>query len=241
MIDKVRGIVIGSVPYAENAVILRIYTDQYGLLAFMVNGVRSRKGTIKPSQIQLLNLLELDISFQQSKSLQRIKDLKVNPVLNQIHFDIRKGAVAMFIAELVQKCMKAENQKDEQLFEFLFHIIQFIDIQQQGIANLPVYFLVHFTKYLGFAPAVNYSQTNSLFSLKEGIFVSSDLRSSDCLDSELSQVLNSLMQCKLIELPDLQISKSHRHRLLEILIRYYGIHLSQFSEVNAHKILATVF
>ncbi len=241
MIDKVRGIVIGAIPYSEYSVILKVYTDHYGLLAFMVNGVRSRKGAIKPSQIQLLNLLELDISFQQSKSFQRIKELKVNPVLNQIHFDIRKGAVAMFIAELVQKCIKAENQKDQQLFDFLFHVIQFVDLQQHGIANLPVYFLVHLSRYLGFAPANNYSQTNCIFSLREGIFVSTDLISSDCLETDSSHFLNSLMQLKLIDLPSLQIPKLQRQRLLEMLLRYYGVHLTQFGEMNSHKILATIF
>jgi DNA repair protein RecO (recombination protein O) len=241
MIDKIRGIVIGSIPYSETSVILKVYTDHYGLIPFMVNGVRSRKGTIKPSQIQLLALLELDISYQQNKSFQRIKELKSYPVLSHLHFDIVKSTIAMFMAEFIHKCIKAENQKDEQLFEFLFSFIQFIDIQEQGLGNIPSYFLVHFSKYLGFAPANNFSSTDLYFSLREGVYVSSELMSSDNIDRETSHYLNELMNLKMIHLSTHQIPKSTRLQLMDALIRYFSIHIPQFGELNSHKILASIF
>jgi DNA repair protein RecO (recombination protein O) len=241
MIDKLRGIVIGSIPYSETSVILKVYTDHYGLIPFMVNGVRSRKGAIKPSQIQLLALLELDISYQQNKSFQRIKELKSSPVLSHLHFDIVKSSIAMFMAEFIHKCIKAENQKDEQLFEFLFSFIQFIDIQEKGLGNIPSYFLIHFSKYLGFAPATNFNATNIYFSLREGVFVSSELVSADSVDRETSFYLNELMNLKLIDLSTLQIPKQIRVQLMDVLIRYFSIHIPQFGELNSHKILATIF
>ena len=76
MLTKTNAIVIKTINYSENSIILKCFTDQYGLQSYLINGVKNQKGAIKPSHLLVLNLLELEVYHQLNKNLQRIKELK---------------------------------------------------------------------------------------------------------------------------------------------------------------------
>ena len=241
MLGKIRAIVILTIPYSENSVVLKCYTDQYGLQSYLINGVRSKKGSIKPSQLMALSLLELDTYHQQNKNLQRIKELKCNPQLHHLHFDLFKSSIAIFISELLSKSLKEENQVDTQLFDFLFNTIQFIDLMEEGLANIPCFFMVHLSKYLGFFPEVSSDTSRKYFSLREGIFVESNEFTPETITLQESAYLRELLNTNLSSLPLIKTPKDLRKTLLENMLRYYQIHLQQFHELNSHKILSEVF
>jgi DNA repair protein RecO (recombination protein O) len=241
MLGKIRAIVISTIPYSESSVVLKCYTDLYGLQSYMVNGVRSKKGAIRPSQLQALSLLELDIFHQQNKNLQRIKELKCTPTLYHIHFNLLKSSVALFIAELLSKCLKEENQFDQQLFDFLFNSIQFIDLQENSLANIPCFFLVHFSKYLGFFPELNTNDAKLYFSLREGIFVNSPDFTPELVGLEESNYLLDLMNSNLTTQSGIIANKDLRKNLLEDLLRYYRIQLQNFPDLNSHRVLSEIF
>src|SRR6478735_6229471 len=112
MLVKCKAIVVKTVDYSETSVVLKCFTDTYGIQSYMVNGVRSAKGSIKPSHLMPLSLLELELYYQQNKSLHRIKELKCVPPLKTIHFDMIKSAVGMFMAEVIHKTVRDENHND---------------------------------------------------------------------------------------------------------------------------------
>ncbi|MFY8021776.1 MAG: DNA repair protein RecO [Bacteroidia bacterium] len=241
MLGKIRAIVISSIPYSENSVVLKCYTDVYGLQSYLINGVRSKKGSIKPSQLMALSLLELDTYHQQNKNLQRIKELKCNPPLHHLHFDLFKSSIAIFISELLSKSLKEENQVDQQLFDFLFNSIQYIDLMEEGLANIPCFFLVHLSKYLGFFPELNMNTNRPYFSLREGIFVESNEFTPETISLQESAFLRELLAANLSVLSAIKTTRDIRKSLLESMLRYYQIHLQQFHELNSHKILSEVF
>ncbi len=241
MLGKLRAIVISTIPYSENSVVLKCYTDLYGLQSYMVNGVRSKKGAIKPSQLQVLSLLELDTFHQQNKNLQRIKELKCSPTLYQIHYDLLKSSIALFISELLNKCLREENQVDKQLFDFLFNTIQFIDLQETSLANVPCFFMAHLSKYLGFFPENFHDNERVFFSLKEGIFVKSNEFTSEVLNRQESLFLKQILSSNLSNLFEIETTRDIRKLVLDALIRYYQFHLHQFPELNSNRILSEIF
>ena len=87
MLVKTEAIVLGAVKYGDSSVILRTYSKEQGLLAFIASGVRSRKGPIRPSMIQVLSVLQL-VYYQKAKGeLKRIKEASIADPLQEIHFD----------------------------------------------------------------------------------------------------------------------------------------------------------
>lgn len=240
MLIKCKAIVIHTIDYSESSVVLKCFTDLHGVQSFMVNGVRSKKGAIKPSHLLPLSLLELDIYHQPQKNLQRIKELKSQPQLKTIHFDLIKSAVGIFVAEIIHKTVKEENHQDIPLFTFLFNSIQILDLQVNKVSNFPLFFIIQLTRYLGFYPKGIYTEKTNGFDTREGVFEEYNIHNTFQLTPELSACISSLLQCSAINFQDITLTSLQRTTLLEIMIDYYKKHITGFLDIKSHKILAEV-
>ncbi len=241
MLTKCKAIVIKCIDYSETSVILKCFTDVYGMQSYLINGVRKNKGSIRPSQLQPLTLLELEAYHQQNKNLQRIKELKCAPLLHEVHFNMVKSAIGMFMAEVIYRSVKEENQTDNNLFDYLYNTIQILDMEQEKVANFPVFFLVNLCRYLGFYPKVNSNGTATMgFNFKDGIFEPYDDKSPFQFDLVTGKLLLELIKCNYQQQKEMPIQAAQRKQLTNGLITYYNQHLSGFSNMRSHEILAEV-
>lgn len=240
MLSKCQAIVINTVNYSETSVVLKCFTDLYGIQSYMVNGVRSKKGAIRPSQLMPLTLLEIEAYHQQDKNLQRIKELKCTPALRSIHFDVFKSAVAIFMAEIIYKSIKEENHVDMPLFTFLHSSIQLLDLHTEKLSNYPIYFLLQLSRYLGFQPKGKFSPTTNGFDFKEGIFEAYHSQNPYQLEPISSELLSSIIESNASNFHSTTIAPEIRPQLLNCLIEYYQTHVDGFREINSHKILTAV-
>jgi DNA repair protein RecO (recombination protein O) len=240
MLTKTKAIVIKTIDYSENSVILKCFTEQFGLQSYLINGVKNKKGAIKPSHLLPLNLLELDVYHQLNKNLQRIKELKCQPILNNIHYDLLKSSIGIFMGEILNKTIQAENQADKNLFDFLYTIIQYLDLTQQSLANFPIYFMLQLSQYLGFNPKLNYSEINDSFDLEEGVFKPSLFGDIKVVESNLSSQWFELCKVNLDSFSQIEINKSQRHELLDHVMLYFKIHMEGFNELKSNKVLVEV-
>jgi DNA repair protein RecO (recombination protein O) len=206
----------------------------------MVNGVRSAKGSIKPSHLLPLSLLELECYYQQNKNLHRIKELKSVPQLRSIHFDMVKSAVGMFMAEVIHKTVRDENDNDTPLFSFLYNSIQMLDLQTEAVSNYPLYFLLQLSRYLGFFPKGIYSESTNGFDTREGIFEGYDARNPFQLSPALSLKVSDLLHTSAATFHEIQLNNEERRLLLEVMIDYYREHITDFFDMKSHKVLAEV-
>ena len=108
MIDKTKGIVLRTVKYGETSVIVAIFTELFGLQSYLVNGVRtsSKKGSSKANLFQPAAILDLVVYHNELKNLQRLKEFKWEHLYQHIFFNVLKNSVALFMVELLQKCLK---------------------------------------------------------------------------------------------------------------------------------------
>ena len=212
----------------------------HGAQSYLINGVRSKKGAVKPSQLQPLTLLELESYHQQNKNLQRIKELKCFPPLRNLHFDIIKSAVGIFMAEVMYKAIREEDHIDEPLFEFLFHTIQILDLEQDNISNFPVYFMLQLSRYLGFFPKGIFSTETNGFDTKEGSFDLYHERNPFQVEPVLSKKISQLQQSDFEKLKTISLTNVQRSALLDCIIEYYREHIHGFGELKSHKILSEV-
>src|SRR4051812_33656990 len=132
MLHKTRGIVFHVTPYAESSVVAKIYTEQLGLQSYLVNGVRSKKAKIKSGLLQPLSLLDMVVYHKDRGGLQRIKELRqaTGGQFSTIPFDVVKSSVVIFINEVLYKSVK-EEEANPQLFDFIFHALQLLDIRTE--------------------------------------------------------------------------------------------------------------
>jgi DNA repair protein RecO (recombination protein O) len=238
MLCKTRGIVVRNTNFKDNSVICHIYTRDYGSQQFILHGVRNQKGSIRPSHIMLLNLVELVFYKKENAGIQQIKELNCLPVLQTIHFDIYKNSVALFVAEIINATVM-EEEPNEGLFEFLEHFIQMLDLETDKIGNYPIYFLVHLTRYLGFYPKGAYSE-NQVFNLNEGLFIDQAYAQMNCLSKEMSKALWQMVHTSTDKLTDFHFSRNDRANMMDQLLFYYEIHGLHGRKIKSHKVLREV-
>lgn len=238
MIEKARGIVLRNTNYRDNSVISHIYTREFGMQSFLINGVRNQKGAIRPSHLMPLTLLDLVIYKKENANLHRIKELRCAPVLHSIHYDIFKNSISLFVAEILNASL-SEEEANEDLFQFLEHFVRILDLEDNKMGNYPIYFLIHLTRYLGFYPKGAYSE-QQVFNLQEGLFVDEVYFNAECVDAEHSRWWWSMLNSTLDEWSAHPISRQVRSNLMDQLLSYYERHGLHGRKIKSHQILREV-
>jgi len=239
MLHKVKGIVLHSINYSETSLIVKIYTDLFGLKSFLVRGIRSKKSKIKPGLFQPLTLLDLVINHKEKSSLQSIKEIHIAYPYQSLPFDIQKSSIALFINELLYKSIR-EEEKNVELFHFLWNTCIQLDLYDGTVNCFHLVFSIQLTRYLGIMPQKNYSVHRQIFNVKEGHFQSTIPEHSLFLDTEISSALNTIISTPLELSSTLKIKPSARAGLLSTIITYFQYHLPGFREIHSHQVLHSV-
>lgn len=239
MLVKTLGIIFRAIKYSETSIITDIYTQELGLRSYIISGVRSKKSKVSAGLLQVMSLVDLVVYHREDKDLCRIKEIKAAHLFQNIPFDIQKGAIGLFLLEMMQKTIK-EQEKNEELFDFLYHTIQYLDETEENIRNFHLAALVKLSAYLGFEPHGNYTTQTPFFDLQEGFFAAEPPPNPHYLDMELSELLSNFISKSLDESHLVTSNRSQRSDLLNGLINYYRFHVENLPMINAHKILKTV-
>lgn len=239
MLYKTRGIVLHQINYSESSIIARIYTEQLGLQSYIIKGARSRKSAVKAKTIQPLALLEMIVYKKEKSALQTIKELRNTYPQSSIAFDVHKSSIALFINEILYKCIR-EEEPDSSLFEFIHNSIHILDLKTANYANFHLLFLIKLSKYLGFSPRDNYTIQNNYFDLREGSFKNGPPAHNYFISFPLSEYLHRLISLNFDSIDELKISTRERRELLQKLIEYYELHIARLSDIKSHHVLESV-
>ena len=73
-----KAIVLSAIKYGDTSRIVRLYTDQFGLISVLINSVSSKKSTVRSSMLLPLTLLEIIHTHKGNDKLDRIKEAKMD-------------------------------------------------------------------------------------------------------------------------------------------------------------------
>ena len=96
MLHKTKGIVIGYIPYRESSIIVKLYTENFGIQSYIENGVRSAKGKNKIALFQPMTLLDVVVYHNDKKDLHRISEIKCTSPLVSIPMTLRSLVLQSF-------------------------------------------------------------------------------------------------------------------------------------------------
>lgn len=236
-----KGVVLRTYKYGETSLIVEIFTAAKGLKKYAVSGVRKPKSRMSPSLFQVMSLVEVVVYDQIGKDLNRLKEIRPIYIYNHLLFDVKRGAVGMFIAEVSRKCFFAEEEDNHELFDFLYHAFIFLDQTTSSIANIPIAFLFELSQFLGFYPEKSEITQSAYFDLLAGVFSDELPRSLHFLQGQRCQIFAQSMDVSIVNAHLLELSYTHRQQLLNDLILYYRLHIEYFGVLNTPTILNTVF
>ncbi len=239
MLHKTRGIVFKTTDYSESSVVVQVFTEKFGLQSYLINGIKKPRAKIKLNSLQPLHLLDMVVYHKTSGNIQRISELRHQPVFLTIPYDIVKSSITMFLNEVLYKSLK-QHTADEVLFEFLFHAIEILDSMSKGLANFHLYFLLRLSRFLGFYPDTTLSATAAYFDLKDGGYSAAQPPHTYILEPPYTALWTAFLNARFDNLHELHISSQERKVILEKILVYYQLHIEGFGRVRSHEVLEEV-
>ena len=123
MLHKTSGIVLRSVKYGESSLIVNIFTELFGVQAYLVNGVRTSRPSSRAALLQPANLLNLVAYHHEGRNLQRLSDFRYGYLYRSLYTDMVKNSIALFLVELLDKSLRQPEVHPE-LFWFISGALQ---------------------------------------------------------------------------------------------------------------------
>ncbi len=227
MLYKTQGIVLNYIKYRESSIIVRIFTKEFGLSSYIINGVRSAKAKNKIALYQPLTLLDLVVYNKKNSDLNRIAEVRCNTPFIDIPTNIRKSSIAIFITEILIKSLRDQDENHD-LFSFLHQSILILENLGNKCGNFHLQFLLKLATFLGFAP---HNGAELVAQLNEAGF-------KQRLDQDDQSRIDTMINIGFNE--EFSIGISNRRKLLEHIVNYYRLHIENFGEIKSMAILNEV-
>jgi len=237
MVVTTKAIVLSSIKYADSDLIVKCYTE-LGIKSFLVKRIfKQKKGKLTPAFFQPLTQLEITANYNSNRTLHFIQEASLNYAYTTISINVVKQTIVIFLSEILSKTMQ-EEEKNEQLFQYLETSLIWLDTNDE-VSNFHLLFLLNLTKHLGFHPEKENIEY-PFFSLEEGRFLNS-IPKINFISGNNLRFFKLLLGINFEGLHELKLNGNERQTILDILLKYFELHLSGFNKPKSLAILKTVF
>lgn len=227
------GILLSKIDYSESSLILKFYTKEEGLVSFLFQGGKKKKG----NALFPLSIAEINCYKRSESNLSKISSVDIEAAQQSLYFDPIKSSVLFFIAEILTLTIKNEEE-DAALYGFLEEEIRFLNVTEE-FTNYPIYFLLQYSKFLGFYPQKSVG-ISRYFDLEEGEFTQSKPIGHKYLFDESVSFLNSLVEETKNKVLATSIPKNIRKQMLQNLIVYYKFHQTGSKDIKSLQVLEEI-
>lgn len=238
MIATTNAIVLSKLKYKDNDLIVKCYTQEFGIVSYLLRGVlKSKKKGSKVAYYQLLTQLHLVTDYKQARGLQYVKEVKINHLYSSLHTNILKSAIVLFLAEVLSTTLQEEEQ-NATLYNYLETTLQWLDTNDR-YSNFHLLFLLNLTKHLGFYPDIT-DVNLPYFNLQAGEF--QDMSNSKyCISGENLTLLKTLLGTTFDALEEVKMNSKQRQSFLAIILLYFELHLGSFKKPKSLQVFNDVF
>lgn len=235
-----KAVILHSVKYADNKMVVDTFTETHGRVSFAVTVAKSSRGRMKKQLFQPLSILEVVFDFRPNKALQRLTDVRMAQPLALMMTDPYKLSVALFVAEFLTYATISEQQ-NETLFKYIVYSVEWLDSAQGSIANFHVVFMLKLAQFLGFSPNMDTFGDGAYFDLREGVFSPTRPMHPDVVEPAEAEVISTLMRLNYTNMGHMSLSRNQRNRCLDLILSYYRLHVASFPDLKSLDILRELF
>jgi len=239
MIEKTKGIVVKTTKYSETSLVVKIFTEAFGMRTYLIRGVRKRKSRNSLNLFQPLSILDLVVYETPGRNMQNTKEIKFDYIYSNLLYDIKKSSILIFLNELIYKSIK-EEEPNAQLFQYVYHSLIYLDEMDRNFQNFHLVFMLQLSRYLGFSPSDNFTNQLQSFDMQEGDYTVSKIHESLVIQPPYTQLFYSLSKNSTFG-ADLKITIEERQVLTKKILEYYQIHSPGFMEMKSLDVLSEVF
>lgn len=235
MLQTLSVLVLDAKKYSESSLVVQGYTRNHGMLSFLVSGVRKKKSRMKAGLFQPLQILELSAHIKESSNLIRPRAVSLAVPYTDLHTDIRKMSVCLFLSDFLVHCLRHEHANSG-LFDFIRDSLLWSDVHEFH-PDFHLVFMAGMASHMGLLPDTG---SGNYFDLQNGKFGNIKSGLPQQLDEDVSQNLKTLLGMGFDDLPRQQFGRAERKALLNAWIAYYQLHLRDLSGLKSIEILQEI-
>lgn len=239
METKTRAVVLRMVKYGESKLVVDMFTEEHGRVAFMVSASNSPKGRNKRRLFQPLSLLYIRYDHRLKPGLQTLREASLAYPLSDLPTHPHKLPIAFFLSEFLCHATRDEQQ-NLPLFHFIAESVTWLDGAREGFANFHVVFMTRLTAFLGFMPNTEDYRPGYVFDLREGAFRGHVPLHPEFLPADESTFLSVLLRLRYENMARLALSRQQRNRCTEALLTYYKLHVPDFPDLKSFSVLRDI-
>lgn len=218
-----------------------MFTETRGRLSFLVPVSRSKSSRVRSVLFQPLSMLSFNATYRQGGKMVRLSEVRPYILYSSIPYEPRKSAVALYLAEFLTRALREEGD-NAAVFAFLEYSLRWFDGAVDGFANFHILFLMRLTRFLGIAPNLEcVAAGGGYFDLSAGCFVGVQPMHGDFLTAAQAADFFSLLSCDYDDVSRFAMSRKLRGEFLDVIQRYYRLHLPDFPELRSADVLKELF
>lgn len=217
-----------------------MYTKKFGRQSFLIQGMRNRKAGKHNILFQPMFILDLVMYYKTSREMQNLKEFSVSFAPYNIHSNVKKSCVAIFICEILTSSLREESPNEE-LFEYIEKAIAYLDNSHKGYTNFHIAFLSGLTSFLGFGPGQQTDTNDVFFDMLNGKFVTIPPVHGLYANQNISNILATFFISSFDAISNINLTGVQRNEVLEILVKYYSLHLPGLKKIKSLEVLKEVF
>lgn len=235
--ETLRGIVLRTVKYGDNSMIVDLFTEGRGRLSFMASTSRTKRSVRNVSFWQPLSMVEFSVELRPNGGkLPRPNDVRTYYNYTDLPFSPVKSTLALFLAEFLSAALR-EEKENPSLYRYIESSLQWLDMVESAdaMANFHLAFLMHLSRFMGIYP--NLERPDHYFDLLAGSYCDRQPPHTHFLRRQEAQALPVLFRMDYPTLHIFRFSRQERMRILQVLNEYYRLHVPNFPELKSLEVL----
>lgn len=223
--------------YSDTQSILTAYSREWGKVAFAMT-VGKGKGASRLRALTMpLGLVECETDMRPGRDVLPLRQARPLAVLSDMHSNPVKQMLAMFLAEVLAAVLR-DSVPDAHLYDYLDASARYLDGMPVGeVANFHICFLIHLGRLLGIEPDVSTYAPGSMLDMRDGIWRRSMPLHGEALTPEESEVAMSLQRMTYANMSAFRFTREQRAKALDMVLRYYSLHVTPLSGLHSLEIL----
>ncbi len=242
LVCKSQAIVLHLTKYGDSGLIAHVLDSRLGRRGIYLRGITKNKNNAVIAHFHNLAILEVVTATSTKSKLLYLREYHPIVQLHSIRTDISKGAIALFVSEVIFRTLREESG-DEELFEWFKGMISALESLEGNCANFHLKFLTGFCRQMGFLPHDNYSEQTLLFDIISARFVTPDSShdSSYLFSEQDSLLLHQLLSADLDKVLKIPLNARARNSFCDQMLKYLGYWLDTSINIRSLAVLHAIF
>ncbi len=240
MIERLRGIVLRTVKYTDNDMMVDMFTDMRGRCTFSVRVSHKARSLSTMSLWRPLSQVEFDSDIRPNRTVNNLKNARTIADYTRINASIVKSCQVLFMAEVLYHCLKNEP-RNRALYDFVNLSIGWLELAERGYSNFHIVFMVQLMRFVGIFPNMDNYTPTLFFDMMEGCYTYLPPTHAYAIRPPETEALPVLARLNYASMRVLKWNREQRGRCLKLLNDFYRLHIPSFPELQSLDVLTQVF